>query len=700
MQSIHENQTPTEHRISGVTTEPNIRRQKHPPKVLPASNPDEAITRAHAFLNKTVHRDGYWWGELESNTTMEAEYIMLLHIMGVTEPTRVEKVARHIENAQLPNAGWNMYYGGESDLSTSVECYTALKMAGRSPNAENMRHARKFISEKGGVEKVRVFSKIWLAMLGQWEWSGVPYLPPEIVLIPNKLPFNIYSFASWTRGTIVPMSVILAECPTWPLEEAQAIPELYVNGKDQADFSLQQPSGVGWERIFYIADRLLKKTSPLFSYTPTRSLVLNLVNKWLLDRQEEDGSWGGIQPPWVYSLIALKVMGYSLDDEVIAKGLAGFDHFGIDDGDSWRLQACVSPVWDTCLTLNALVESGVDTSTDWVKQSVEWLLSKEIRRTGDWSVNAPNVEPSGWAFEFANQVYPDVDDAAEVIIALANYSKAAGVEQPEAITRGIRWMLGMQSANGGWGSFDKDNTSFLATRLPFFDFGEVIDPPSVDVTAHVIEALAIAGWETKAQKQIAKAQHYIWSEQEEDGPWFGRWGINYIYGTCAVLSALKAINYDMTDPRVTKSADWIEAHQNYDGGWGETPASYANPLLRGRGESTASQTAWALIALMAVDRHSSVSVTKGIDYLLANQAEDGSWNEPQYTATGFPGYGLGERLFKLPELVNQQSLPGELPKGFMIKYHMYRLCWPLLALGRYRTNGNVYLDQLPVRMEG
>ena len=653
----------------------------------PAASVSEAISRTHSMLRDIQAADGWWWGELESNPTMEAEYVFLRHILGITDAVLNDKIANHIERRQLPDGGWSTYYGGPGDLSTSIECYTALKIAGRDVESHQMRRARDFILNKGGIPGARVFTKIWLAMIGQWDWKGTPYLPPEIIFLPGWAPFNIYSFASWTRATVVPMTIILSQRPTYPLSPEHAVDELYPGGRENADYSLPAPSGRGIDWLVFVADRLLH-TAEKLPLKPLRGIARKKVKDWIVERQEADGSWGGIQPPWVYSLIALRELGFSMDDPVIQRGLDGFNGFAIEENGAWRLQACVSPVWDTCLTVNALLESGMDPGDETLRTAVDWLISKQIRRSGDWQVNNRDVEPAGWAFEFDNDAYPDTDDAAEVLMAIGRGKASDPKAQQAAVDRGMKWLLSMQSDNGGWGSFDRDNTSHLATKLPFFDFGEVIDPPSVDVTAHILEAIGSLGFPLDTQG-VKKALDYIWSEQESDGAWFGRWGVNYLYGVGSVLPALEAIGFDMNDSRVQNAANWVESRQNQDGGWGESCASYADPGLRGSGESSASQTAWALLALMAAGRDGGERARKGINYLIRTQRADGAWTEPQYTATGFPGYGVGDRRFKGPEAGKQGLLPLELPAGFMIKYHMYRIYWPLLALGRFRArNGD------------
>lgn len=643
-----------------------------------------AINRTHELLRNIQHAEGWWWGELESNPTMEAEYVFLTHILGITDPERNRRIANHIEKRQGEDGGWSLYYGGTGDLSTSVECYTALKIAGRDIDAPHMRRAREFILSKGGVPNTRVFTKIWLAMIGQWEWSGTPYLPPEIIFMPNWAPFNIYSFASWTRATVVPMTIILSENPTYPLPSEQAIDELFPLGRENTDYSLPPPAAFTPDWFVFMADRLLHKGEKV-PIKPLRGLARRRVEEWIIQHQENDGSWGGIQPPWVYSLIALRELGYSMDHPVMRLGLAGIEGFAIDDSeDTWRVQACISPVWDTGLTVNALLESGVSSDDPVVVRAADWLVSRQIRQPGDWQVKVPSVEPAGWAFEFDNNAYPDTDDVAEVLLAIGRATVTDPTGRDRAVDAAMRWLVAMQSSNGGWGSFDKDNTSQITVKLPFFDFGEVIDPPSVDVTAHIIEALGVLGWPTDSP-EVRRAVSFIWKEQEPDGAWFGRWGVNYLYGTGAVLPGLEAIGFDMSDRRVQMAADWIESRQNPDGGWGETCASYADPRLRGVGDSTASQTGWALLGLIASGRVDSDAVRRGVNYLVMSQRPDGAWHEPQYTAIGFPGYGTGDRRFKSMETSEIGLLPVELPAGFMIKYHMYRIYWPLLALGRYKA---------------
>ena len=645
---------------------------------------ESSIHRSQEYLLSVQYQDGYWWGELESNPTMEAEYLLLTHFLEVGDPDRWRKLANYIRSKQREDGSWGQYYSAPGDVSTSVECYFALKLTGVAADAPEMRKAREFILSRGGVPNVRIFTKIWLALFGQWEWKGTPAMPPELMLLPSWAPFNIYEFSSWARATVVPILIILTKRPLRPVPEWAAIDELYPEPRDRRDYSLPKPTGfLGWKRFFHVADRLLRLYQ-MMPVKPGRGIAVRKAERWIIDHQEADGSWGGIQPPWVYSLISLKQLGYTMDHPVMKKGMEGFEGFGIEEGDTWRVQACVSPVWDTGLVLIGLLDSGMPPDHPAVQKATSWMLKEQILTGGDWQVKVKNVPPGGWAFEFENDTYPDVDDAAEVIMAL-NLARLDGDDEgrkAEAIQRGTEWVLGMQCRNGGWAGFDKDNDKSYIAKIPFSDFGETLDPPSVDVAAHVVEMLGKLGYRREFPP-IDRAYRYIRAEQEPDGPWFGRWGVNYIYGTGAVLPALEAIGEDMGQPYIRSAVDWLVAHQGDDGGWGESCASYVDPSLRGRGPSTASQTAWALLSLLAAGDLDTPATRRGIEYLVNTQLRDGSWDEPYFTGTGFPGYGVGKRLGRLP----QPGEPGyqglEMPAGFMINYHMYRNCWPLMALGRY-----------------
>jgi len=615
-----------------------------------------AIQRAQDYLLSIQYPEGYWWGELETNVCMAAEYLLLTHFLGVADRRRWDKIVSYLRRQQLPDGTWSIYHGGPSDLNATVEAYFALKLAGVSPDEPAMAKARQFAFSRGGVPKVRIFTKIWLALFGQWDWRGVPILPAEFMLLPSWFPINIYEFASWARATIVPMLIILSHRPVCPIPDEARIDELYPAPRDQVDYSLPKSGKLlSWKAFFLTTDRLLRLYER-WGWKPFRRRATRAAEKWIVEHQEADGSWGGIQPPWVYSLIALKVLGYPLDHPVMVKGLQGFEGFAIEDDETFNPQACLSPLWDACLAMNALLDSGLPPDHPALVKAARWLLKEQILCGGDWQVKNRKGPPGGWAFEFANDLYPDTDDTAEVMIALLRTRIPEEAQKQQALERGLQWLLSMQSKNGGWGSFDVNNTRRLVTQIPFCDFGEVIDPPSEDVTAHIVELLGRMGYD-KTFPPVRRALAYLRREQQPDGCWFGRWGVNYIYGTGAVLPALQAVGEDMGQDYVRRALRWLIEHQNEDGGWGETCASYADPSLWGKGPSTASQTAWALLGLSAGGQGASEAAIRGVNYLLETQADDGSWDEPHFTGTGFP-------------------------RDFFINYHLYRNYFPLMALGR------------------
>jgi squalene-hopene/tetraprenyl-beta-curcumene cyclase len=617
---------------------------------------DAAIERAVRYLRSLQAPEGYWWAELEANVTMAAEHLLLEHVLGIGDEQRWRKIAHYLLDHQRDDGTWSIYYGGPGDLNAGIEAYMALKLAGVDPETPAMRRARAFILGRGGIARARVFTKLWLALLGQYPWASLPAMPPELILLPPQAPLSIYRFASWARGTIVPILVVSAYRPVAPVPPQADVSELYLHPDDRWRPAFQRdPQRFTWRNLFLQLDRLLHR----YEQRPLRMLrerALAACERWIVEHQEADGSWGGIQPPWVYSLIALRCRGYALDHPVLARGVRGLlQDFALETEETFTVQPCVSPVWDTALAVTGLREAGVPADDPALLRAGRWLLDHEVRRRGDWAIRV-RAEPGGWPFEFANEWYPDTDDTAEVVIALRLLDLDA--EARPAIERAKRWLRAMQSRDGGWGAFDKDNTSRLVTRLPFCDFGEVIDPPSEDVTAHIVECFALEG-EPAHSPLLRRALDYLWRRQEPDGSWFGRWGVNYVYGLGAVLPALVAAGVDPRYPGVRRAVRWLEVHQNDDGGWGETCASYDGPALRGTGPSTASQTAWALLALLAAGELHSATVQRGIAYLVRTQQPDGQWEELHFTGTGFP-------------------------RDFMLKYHLYRIYWPLWALGRYR----------------
>jgi squalene-hopene/tetraprenyl-beta-curcumene cyclase len=630
---------------------------------------DLVVERSQGWFAREQFAEGFWWAELESNATMDAEYLLLTWFLGARDEERWRGVAQDIRNYQRADGSWAMYHGAPGDLSTTIECYFALKLAGDPADAPHLSRARDFIRSRGGIAAARTFTRIWLALFGQWSWDDLPVMPPELMLLPPGAPLSIYRFSSWARGTIVPLLLLTDDRPVRAIPESARLDELRVPG------AAARPPRDNLDRLFLALDRALRYYGRLPVH-PLRRRARKLAEEWILSHQEADGSWGGIQPPWVYSLMALHTLGHGLDHPALKKGLEGMHgRWMIRRGDgSLRVQACLSPVWDTGLALLALLESGASPSQPWLQRAAQWLLREEIRVPGDWCVQAPGVEPSGWAFEFENDLYPDVDDTAVVLLAL----QKAGAADEQTRDRALRWVLAMQSKNGGWAAFDKDNTSRLPAMLPFCDFGEVIDPPSADVTAHVVEMLGALGLDRR-HPAMRRALRYLYAQQEKEGSWFGRWGVNHVYGVGAVLPALAAAGEDMEGLVARRAVRWLDDRQNADGGWGETCASYVDTAARGRGESTASQTAWALLGLIAAGRADTQGAHRGARWLLERQRTDGAWDEESFTGCGFPGYGIGEeRGARITE-------GRELSAGFLIRYHLYRNCFPLLALGRYQA---------------
>jgi squalene-hopene/tetraprenyl-beta-curcumene cyclase len=613
----------------------------------------EALNRGTQRLLDLQDRDGWWKGDLETNVTMDAEDLMLREFLGIRTEERTRGAAAWIRSKQREDGTWATFHGGPAELSTTVEAYLALRLAGDPPDAEHMRKAAEWVRQAGGIERSRVFTRVWLALLGLWDWEDLPVLPPEMILLPPWFPLNIYDFACWARQTVVPLTIVSSLRPVRPV--GVGLDELR---SGQRPMPPRRPLTT-WDGAFQRLDRLLHAyhRRPLRAL---RRLAVRRAVRWIIERQEADGSWGGIQPPWVYSIIALHLLGYPLDHPVLRTALEGLERFTVRDGEHTWLEACQSPVWDTGLALIALSDAGFAPDHPALVRTADWLLGEEVRKRGDWAVRRPQLAPGGWAFEFANDNYPDVDDTAEIVLALRRAAHPDRERLEAASARGIAWVIGMQCLDGGWAAFDADNVSTLPLRLPFCDFGAVTDPPSADVTAHVVEMLAAAGMERS--QPARRGIDWLLRNQEADGSWFGRWGANHVYGTGAVLPALAAAGIGPDHGAVRQAVRWLVEHQNPDGGWGEDLRSYREREWRGRGASTASQTAWALLALLAAGERDSVAAARGALWLARTQLEDGSWDEPWFTGTGFPG-------------------------DFYINYHLYRQVFPVMALGRFAGGG-------------
>ncbi|HEX8863668.1 MAG TPA: squalene--hopene cyclase, partial [Actinomycetes bacterium] len=487
---------------------------------------ETALERGVRRLLELQHGDGWWKGELETNVTMDAEDLLLREFLGIRTPERTSRAAAWIRSKQRDDGTWATFHGGPPELSTTIEAYVALRLAGDPEDAAHLRRAAEWIRGHGGVERGRVFTRIWLALFGLWDWEDLPVMPPEMILLPSWAPLNVYDFACWARQTIVPLTIVSALRPVRPI--GFGLSEL------RAGARATKPAPITtWDGRFQRLDRFLHRYHHR-PVRPLRTLAIRRATRWIIERQEADGSWGGIQPPWVYSIMALHLLGYPLDHPVLETGLRGLESFTVHDGDHIWLEACQSPVWDTGLAVTALADAGLAGDHPALVRAGEWLLGEEVRRRGDWAVRRPDLAPGGWAFEFANDNYPDIDDTAEVILALRRVRASAGdPARKAAISRGLTWITGMVSADGGWAAFDADNTSQMIAKLPFCDFGAVTDPPSADVTAHVVEMLAAEGM---ADSEAARrGVRWLLDHQERDGSWFGRWGANHVYGTGAVV---------------------------------------------------------------------------------------------------------------------------------------------------------------------
>jgi squalene-hopene/tetraprenyl-beta-curcumene cyclase len=622
---------------------------------------DQSIESSQDYLLSVQNGEGYWVDELEANVTISAEYIFFMHFTGRLDPVKQDKVVNYLLHKQREDGSWPLFYGGLCDINSTVESYMALKMAGLPADREEVVRARQAIFANGGIKKTRVFTKMFLAMFGQLSWDDCPAVPVEIILFPNWFPFNIYEISSWSRGTVVPLSVVRSFEPVHELPEGHDVQELFTEKDQDLGF---KPNGLpftNWRDTFIYLDRFIKFVGK-FPFKPLRKKALGKVEEWTLRHQEDEGDFAGIQPAMFNALLALHLLGYPKDHPACVKGMEAVDRFMLEkDGRLW-MQACVSPLWDTAICANALLDSGLPSDHPALVRAGEWIISKQVTTRGDWKVKNPNAEPGGWAFEFYNELYPDTDDTAEILLFLNRVEITDNRWKLSECQRAMDWLLRMQSKSGGWGAFDVDNDKEVLNEVPFADHKALLDPATVDVTSRILWMLAKWGF-NKQHPQVKRAIEFVKERQEIDGCWFGRWGVNYIYGTFLALNGLRAIGEDMKDRFSRKAVRWLESHQNEDGGWGETCQSYTEPSLRGRCKSTASQTAWALLGLIAADEAQSSVVERGVAYLIDTQKKSGefsgSWWEDEFTGTGFPIH-------------------------FFIKYHMYQHFFPLMALSRYR----------------
>lgn len=624
---------------------------------------DQMVTDMRARLRDLQQDDGHWVFELEADTTIPSEYILLYHFLGEPLPAgREERIAQYIREHQTASDGWPLYHGGPLDLSATVKAYFALKMIGDDPEAPHMQRARAAILARGGAAKANVFTRIMLALFGQVPWRAVPVMPVEIMLLPRWFPFHMTKVSYWSRTVIAPLLVLMAKKPRAENPRDIHIPELFVTPpEDEQDYNTN-PTGKPLGEAFLWLDKALRVAEPGVP-RGMRNKAIKAAVDFVEPRLNGEDGLGAIFPAMANVVMMYHTLGVPADDPRVQTARRAVDKLCEVGGDEIDYcQPCVSPIWDTCLAAHAIMESGEGTlrpqEDDRLIAALDWLVEREITDVvGDWAERRPGLSPGGWAFQYGNDYYPDVDDTAVVGMAL---HRADPERYGPSVERAAEWILGMQSKNGGWGAFDADNTHHYLNHIPFADHGALLDPPTVDVSARCLGFLAQLGYD-RSHPALDKAIAYLKGEQEADGSWFGRWGANYIYGTWSTLCALNAVGEDMQAPYIRKAVAWLKSVQHDDGGWGESLDTYEAGHEKDPGPaSIPSQTAWAVLALMAAGETESDAVRRGIAFLEAHPTEGARWQEEYWTGTGFP-------------------------RVFYLKYHGYASYFPLWAMARYRN---------------
>ncbi|MDR3233110.1 MAG: terpene cyclase/mutase family protein [Planctomycetaceae bacterium] len=675
-----------------------------------------SISATRQFFFNHQHPDGYWVAELEGDALLQSETIMLLAFLGEENSELAKACAVQLLDTQLPDGGWGMYTGGKSDVNNTVKGYFALKLTGHDPSADYMQKARVRSLELGGVDKVNSFTRFYLAVLGQIPHSVCPAVPPQMMLLPKWSPMSIYSMSAWSRTIFVPLSIVSALAPVREIPAEKGIKEIFVKHPSQwgqltAPGKKLSKNPLSQDRFFRLCNSAMRLCRR-FGFTPLRKTGIEKAKQWILEHCKDSDGPGAIYPPIVWARIAFKALGYSDDSEEIQYFRKQLNDLVIrnEERGSVRIQPCKSPLWDTALTLKALMLGGLTAAHPAVKKGVQWVRSRHIKDTaGDWSKQRSTKDfnrddsqcPNGWCFEFNNAFYPDCDDTAMALMVLAgrfdcggahfqgnvsqggqanslppdlrlmvceSFDSLAAAKQSAldvadttaAIKSGLRWLLAMQNKDGGWGAFDRNNNLEILCKVPFADHNAMIDPSTPDLTGRVMESLGRLGFCAGQNPEIDRVVKYMRKEQQADGSWFGRWGVNYIYGTWQALTGLTAVGVPADDSAVAAGANWLLAHQQPCGGWGESPDSYEDPSLRGCGTPTASQTAWAVMGLIAAGRIDDAAAERGVKFLLDRQRDDGTWFEPEFTGTGFP-------------------------QVFYLKYHYYSVYFPLMALSLYAS---------------
>jgi squalene-hopene/tetraprenyl-beta-curcumene cyclase len=616
-----------------------------------------AVERAQQRFLSLQSADGFWHAPLEANVTMDAQYVFFNRFLGRSRPEVEERLAKHLRETQRADGSWALFENGPAHLSVTVEGYAALRMLGAAEGDATLERARRFVLDHGGLERAGVFTKVFLAYFGEVPWSAVPTLPPELMLVPPRSGFSIYEMSSWARGTVVPLLVLMNKKPRAKAPPGFTVRELYRDRSRAGELYVSHAYPTfSLDNAFLIADRLLKLWDQV-PFHPLRRRALRAACDWTIRHQDRNGGWGGIQPPMINGPMALKVAGYPSDHPGIAKGIQAVDDFLMEIPSGHLIaQPCVSPVWDTALAAKALLDSGMSEDHPALVKAAGWLIEQQIFEPGDWSIKNPMLQPGGWAFEFANDWYPDVDDSAVILMVLRRIRHPDVQRMENAIKRGLDWTIGMQSRDGGWAAFDTDNTLDLLNQIPFADMKAMIDPPTADITGRMLELMGSYHFDVN-DPRAARGLEFLRRTQEPSGAWWGRWGVNYIYGTWSVLAGLRALGEDLGGEPVRRAVAWVKSVQNDDGGFGEDCRSYDDPSLAGRGPSTASQTAWAILALLAGETEVSPELVRAVEYLLRAQRPDGFWVEDEFTGTGFP-------------------------RHFYLRYWMYRAYFPLMALGQ------------------
>src|SRR5579885_465823 len=623
-----------------------------------AAKVDYTIERAQRSLLAQQHPEGYWQAALEANAEMNAEFIIFNHFMDTVDAELEGKLKKLLLDLQNADGSWSLFAGGAGHLSTSIEAYFALKLTGMRAGDEPMINARRWILSQGGIEKCGTLARFYLAAMGQVPWDATAALPVEASLLPNWFFFNMYELSSWARGTAFALMILQATRPAVKVSHQDGILELYIQPPHFTRFKQPRPKSIiSLRSVFNLVDKVLRAYDH-HHLKGLRARALRYAENWIVEHQDANGSWGGIEPCYLLSAMALKALGYRNDHPVLKKAIDASKELVWDLGDSALYMPCVSPNWDTALAAKALLDSGTPGDHPALRKAAQWFVDHQIFKRGDWSIKRPNLDPGGWSFQFYNDWYPDVDDSAVILMVMAEAAYDDREKRERCISAGANWVMGMQSKDGGFAAFDVDNDSHWRNNIPLADVEAVTDPSCADLTGRVLEMMAAVGY--KPDHPVAsRAIDWLRRNQGSDGAWWGRWGVAYIYGTFSALSGLRALGYDMNQPWIKRAVDWLKSRQNSDGGWGESPLADQDPAWRGRGVSTASQTAWAIIGLLAGEDGISESLMRGVQWLSERQNDSGAWDENEFTGTGFPGH-------------------------FYLRYWLYAHYFPLMALGRFR----------------